>query len=42
MQVISEGVETATERDALALLGADLIQGYHYGLPAPHFNDPPI
>lgn len=42
MQVISEGVETATERDALALLGADLIQGYFYGLPAPHLNDPPI
>jgi EAL domain-containing protein (putative c-di-GMP-specific phosphodiesterase class I)/CheY-like chemotaxis protein len=42
MQVISEGVETATERDALALLGADLLQGYLYGLPAPHFNDPPI
>jgi len=40
MQVISEGVETATERDALALLGADLLQGYHYGKPAPHFNDP--
>lgn len=42
MQVISEGVETATERDALALLGADWLQGYHYGRPAAHFNDPPI
>ncbi len=42
MLVISEGVETATERDALALLGADLLQGYLYGLPAPHLNDPPI
>lgn len=42
MQVICEGVETATERDALALLGADLLQGYQYGRPAPHLNDPPI
>lgn len=42
MQVISEGVETAKERDALAMLGADLLQGYLYSLPAPHFNDPPI
>lgn len=42
MQVVSEGVETAAEREALAMLGADLLQGYLFGLPAPHFNDPLI
>ncbi len=42
MEVICEGVETPQERDALAELGADLLQGYLFGRPAPHFNDPPI
>lgn len=42
MQVISEGIETETEREALAALGADLLQGYLFGRPAPHFNEPPI
>lgn len=42
MQVISEGIETTSEREALATLGADLLQGYLFGRPAPHFNDPQI
>lgn len=31
--VVAEGVETATERDALAELGCDLLQGYFFGRP---------
>lgn len=42
MQVISERIETQTEREALAALGADLLQGYLFGRPAPHFTEPPI
>lgn len=42
MQAISEGIETATERDTLVELGADLLQGYLFGRPAPHFDDPLI
>ena len=42
MEVICEGIETPQERDALAELGADLLQGYLYGMPAPHFSDPPM
>ncbi len=34
MQVISEGVEAVEERDALAGLGADLLQGYLIARPA--------
>lgn len=34
MSVISEGVETVEERDALAALGADYLQGYLFGKPA--------
>jgi EAL domain-containing protein (putative c-di-GMP-specific phosphodiesterase class I) len=32
--VISEGVETAEERDALVALGCDLLQGYLFGRPS--------
>jgi EAL domain-containing protein (putative c-di-GMP-specific phosphodiesterase class I) len=35
--VIAEGVETAEERDALAALGADLMQGYHFAWPGRPF-----
>lgn len=42
MRVICEGIEKASERDALVSLGADLLQGYLFGMPASHFNDPSI
>ncbi len=35
IQVVAEGVETAAERDALAELGCDLLQGYLIGRPKP-------
>ncbi|MGB1700652.1 MAG: EAL domain-containing protein, partial [Nannocystaceae bacterium] len=34
---ISEGVETAEERDALLCCGSTLMQGYFFGRPAPEF-----
>jgi len=37
IRVIAEGVEREAERDALAELGVQLIQGYLVGRPAPHF-----
>jgi EAL domain-containing protein (putative c-di-GMP-specific phosphodiesterase class I) len=40
MKVISEGVETAAERDALMELGADLLQGYLFGQPSAKFEEP--
>jgi diguanylate cyclase (GGDEF)-like protein/PAS domain S-box-containing protein len=33
LSVTAEGVETATQADALRKLGCDLAQGYHYGAP---------
>ncbi len=42
MQVISEGVETTAERDTLMSLGADLLQGYIFGMPSPEFTEPKI
>jgi EAL domain-containing protein (putative c-di-GMP-specific phosphodiesterase class I) len=42
--VIAEGVETIEERDALAALGGDLMQGYHFawpGRPFPAVGWPP-
>ena len=35
--VVCEGVETAEERDALAELGCDLMQGYLFAKPGPAF-----
>lgn len=37
MLVVAEGVETAEERDALAGIGCDLMQGYLFGKPEPRF-----
>jgi EAL domain-containing protein (putative c-di-GMP-specific phosphodiesterase class I) len=33
-------VETIAERDCLISLGADLLQGYVFGMPAPGFDEP--
>jgi EAL domain-containing protein (putative c-di-GMP-specific phosphodiesterase class I) len=38
--VVGEGVETPAERDALAALGCDLLQGYHFAKPGPPFPTP--
>jgi EAL domain-containing protein (putative c-di-GMP-specific phosphodiesterase class I)/ActR/RegA family two-component response regulator len=40
MQVISEGVETTEERDALVALGADLLQGYLFARPSEDLAEP--
>jgi EAL domain-containing protein (putative c-di-GMP-specific phosphodiesterase class I)/CheY-like chemotaxis protein len=38
--VVGEGVETPAERDTLAALGCDLLQGYHFAKPGPAFPIP--
>jgi EAL domain-containing protein (putative c-di-GMP-specific phosphodiesterase class I) len=35
LRVVAEGVESAPLRDRLAILGCDLAQGFHLGIPAP-------
>ena len=40
MLVIAEGVETAAERDTLAALGCDLLQGYLFAKPQKGFEAP--
>ena len=40
MKVVSEGVETAAERDALQQLGCDLAQGYYFARPAAGYPQP--
>ena len=40
MGVIAEGVETPAERDALAALGCDLLQGFLFARPARTFHTP--
>ena len=35
LETVAEGVETDGQRDAIAALGCDLIQGYHYSRPVP-------
>jgi EAL domain-containing protein (putative c-di-GMP-specific phosphodiesterase class I) len=35
IQVVCEGVETEAEREVLQSLGADLMQGFLFGRPAP-------
>jgi EAL domain-containing protein (putative c-di-GMP-specific phosphodiesterase class I)/CRP-like cAMP-binding protein len=37
IEAVCEGVETATERDALIDLGGDLMQGYFFARPGPGF-----
>jgi EAL domain-containing protein (putative c-di-GMP-specific phosphodiesterase class I) len=39
-EIIVEGVETPAERDTLARLGCDLMQGYIFGRPARGFETP--
>jgi EAL domain-containing protein (putative c-di-GMP-specific phosphodiesterase class I) len=41
MRVVCEGVETAQERDTLASVGADLLQGYLFGMPSRGFQGQP-
>jgi EAL domain-containing protein (putative c-di-GMP-specific phosphodiesterase class I) len=38
MRVVCEGVETEQERDALTSVGADLLQGYLFGMPSRGFQ----
>jgi EAL domain-containing protein (putative c-di-GMP-specific phosphodiesterase class I) len=40
IEVIAEGVETTAERDTLAALGGDAMQGYLFARPALGFPDP--
>jgi EAL domain-containing protein (putative c-di-GMP-specific phosphodiesterase class I) len=40
VQVVTEGVETAAERDTLAKLGCDLLQGYLFAKPTEGFALP--
>lgn len=35
LSVTAEGVETAEQADALVEMGVDVLQGYHFGRPAP-------
>ncbi len=40
MGLVAEGVETSSERDTLAGLGCDLLQGFLFGRPGPDFPPP--
>ncbi len=40
MRVVAEGIETEIERDTVAALGCDLLQGYLFGHPAAGFERP--
>ena len=41
-EVVAEGVESPAERDALISLGCDLLQGYLFARPQPHFTPPTL
>jgi EAL domain-containing protein (putative c-di-GMP-specific phosphodiesterase class I) len=38
MRVVCEGVESEAERDTLSSIGADLLQGYLFGMPSRGFR----
>lgn len=38
-RVVAEGIETAEDRDTLAKLGCELMQGYYFAKPAPPFPE---
>jgi EAL domain-containing protein (putative c-di-GMP-specific phosphodiesterase class I) len=40
IQLVAEGIETASERDTLVALGGDLCQGYLFARPGRGFPDP--
>ena len=40
IQLVAEGIETASERDTLVALGGDLCQGYLFSKPMRGFPDP--
>jgi EAL domain-containing protein (putative c-di-GMP-specific phosphodiesterase class I) len=40
VRVVAEGIESAGERDALAEVGCDLMQGYYFAKPGPAFPVP--
>jgi EAL domain-containing protein (putative c-di-GMP-specific phosphodiesterase class I) len=40
MKVVAEGVETPAERDRVAELGCDLLQGYLFAKPQRGFEAP--
>jgi EAL domain-containing protein (putative c-di-GMP-specific phosphodiesterase class I) len=42
VQVVAEGIEQAPERDTVARLGCDLLQGYLFAHPSPPFVRPKI
>ena len=42
IEIVVEGVETAAERDTLASVGCDLMQGYLFGRPAFGFETPKL
>jgi EAL domain-containing protein (putative c-di-GMP-specific phosphodiesterase class I) len=42
MRVVCEGVENVAQRDTLQSIGADLLQGYLFGMPSPGFHHAPV
>lgn len=40
VEVVAEGIETVAERDTVARLGCDLLQGYFFARPAAPFAEP--
>ena len=42
LEVVAEGVETAEQAEVVTLIGADLVQGYHYRRPRPESSLSPL